>query len=136
MHKLLSILILNIMLMACAAPTAPDFSGKWTAINQFDTEIKVIPKTRPYAYEAIKLDTSLSTMLERWAVDSKVGYIHTCDSDYSLPVSINSLKSATLKEAIKAVNSVYAKQGVAVVFNADGLLSLTCAPFKLVFPHP
>jgi hypothetical protein len=124
------------MLVACSAPTAPNFSGKWVAINQFDSDIKVIPKTRPYAYEAIKLDTSLSTMLERWAADSKVGYKNICDSDYSLPKSITSLKTSTLNDALKAVNDVYAKQDVTVSFTTEGLLSLSCKPTVLILLHP
>lgn len=112
--------------MACAAPAAPDYSGAWVPINQFESEIKTLPKTRPYVYGAIKLDTTLSTMLERWASDSKVAYTNTCDSDYSLPNSIQNLKAPSMDAAIKLVNDLYVKQGVIVSFTRIGKLNLSC----------
>jgi hypothetical protein len=124
--KTLTILLATILITACSAPMAPEFSGSWAPVNQFDNDIKVIPKTRPYVYGAIKLDTTLSTMLERWAQDSKVAYTHTCDSDYTLPNSITSIKTTTMDEAIKLVNEIYAKQGVTVSFTKMGKLNLSC----------
>lgn len=134
--KILCIFANAFLLISCAAPSAPDFSGSWEPLNQFDAEIKVIPKTRPYAYQAIKLDVTLSTMLERWAIDSKLDYINTCDSDFTLPTSILSLKAQTLPMGMDLVNQLYEKQGVSVVFTAVGALSLTCKPFELTFPQP
>jgi hypothetical protein len=62
MTKSLITIASSLILMACAAPSAPDYSGGWVPVNQFESEIKTIPKTRPYVYGAIKLDTTLSTM--------------------------------------------------------------------------
>jgi hypothetical protein len=119
-------ILTTILLTACSAPMAPEFSGSWAPVNQFDHDIKTIPKTRPYVYGVIKLDTTLSTMLERWAQDSKVAYTNTCDSDYTLPNSITSIKTTTMDEAIKLVNEIYAKQGVTVSFTKMGKLNLSC----------
>ncbi len=119
-------------MVACSAPSAPEFSIGWQPVNQFDAEITVIPKTRPYLYEAIKLDTTLSGMLERWAKDSKIKYNNDCDSDYTLSVAMASLQANSLDIAIKLVNEVYAKQNVKIIFFTNGVLSLTCKPIDVI----
>jgi hypothetical protein len=125
-----------VFLISCAAPTAPNYSGGWIPVNQFDTGIKVIPKVRPYVYEAIKIDTTLSSMLERWAADSKINYKHNCDSDFTLPTTIVSIKASTLATAMKLTNDLYLLQGVSVTYTADGVLSFACKAFELTFPQP
>ncbi len=125
------------LVIACSAPQAPDFEGRWKPLNQFEKKIRVIPKTRPYAYEVIQLDTTLASVLERWALDSKVKFKSSCDSDYSLPTSITQLKAPTLEQGIKQVNDIYLQQGVQVGFNsAEGVLNFDCKPFELSFPQP
>jgi hypothetical protein len=130
MTKSLITIASSLILMACAAPSAPDYSGGWVPVNQFESEIKTIPKTRPYVYGAIKLDTTLSTMLARWASDSKVAYTNTCDSDYTLPNAIADLKAQTMDAAIKQINDLYLKQGVTVSFTRLGKLNLSCNPTR------
>lgn len=124
------------LLMACAAPSAPNYSGGWVPVNQFDDGIKVIPKVRPYVYEAIKIDTTLSSMLERWAADSKINFKHSCDSDFTLPVTIVNLKASTLAAAMKLINELYILQGVSVTYTADGILSFACKAFEVTYPQP
>jgi hypothetical protein len=125
------LIVSTFILSSCAAPKAPDFEGKsWGRVNAFTDKIEVISQDVPYVYEALNLDATLSSMLERWAVDSQFGFKNSCHSDFSLPKSIRKIKGRTLAAGAKQVNELYVNQYISVSVKPDGFLHFDCQPLE------
>ena len=88
----------------------------------------------PYQYSALRIDTSLRQMLERWARDTALGFQMKCVNDYTIPYKLLTIKSPNLKTALDEVNEIYTQQGIKafldesrqnLIFSCDKISSRT-----------
>jgi hypothetical protein len=114
-------------LAGCGTTPPSDFPEKWDSLNTFTEEIQVIPLSRPYVYQAIKLDVTLLGMLTRWTEDSGLKLQSECKNDFSISGRARGLAAASIEEAAKEVESIYAAHHVRFKVSGPQTVVLTCA---------
>lgn len=105
---------LALVMAGCATRPAPDFGGRWKAVNRYAEMPDEIPLYTSYRFHASPMDGTLKTMLTRWASDSKMTLSYLHPSDYTLYGPVASIDSNDLQQALAQLNSAYAAQGVLV----------------------
>jgi len=105
-------------LAACATRPAPEYGGRWKAVNRYAESPQEIPLHRGYVFHPSPMDQTLKAMLERWARDSKskLSYLHP--SDFTLHTAVAGIRTGSLEEAVMQLSAAYAQQGVSV--SAEG----------------
>jgi hypothetical protein len=98
----------------CATQPAPEFGGRWRAVNRFDESPQEIPLYQAYEFYAAPLDGTLKNMLTRWAQDSRMTLSYSAPTDYTLHAPVAAIRTRDLSEAVALLNSAYAWQSVAV----------------------
>lgn len=123
-----ALLAVSLGLSGCGlSPKASEHTGEWKKVNAFTEDIQVIPLQTSYVYNALRIDTTLHQLLERWARDTGLDVELRCVNDYSLPGKLLQLKAPTLKLALQDINQTYSRQGVKVSLdNAGRTLALDC----------
>lgn len=102
------------LLSACATKPAPDFRGRWKPVNRFSESTMEIPLYSSYVYQAVPMDGTLKTMLERWAKDSNMELTYSIQSDYTLYAPVAKINTTSIQQAVAELSVVYAQEGVAV----------------------
>lgn len=126
------------MVAGCATRPAPDFGGRWTPVNRFDSAPTEIPLYSSYAFQASPMDGTLKTMLERWAADSGMTLEYRIGSDYTLHGGVSRISTTSAQQAVADVSAAYAAQGVSVsiVGNQIVVASAAAVPTAATQPVP
>ena len=114
--------LFSCLLGGCATPPAPGISGRWRPVNRFDPVPEEIPLTPAYVFYAAPMDRTLRTMLERWALDSKMALHYEHPSDFTLYEPVSRIRSGDLHQAVAALTSLYAAQHVIVSVDDDAIV--------------
>ena len=122
----------SILLGGCTSvPTASEYSGKWKKINLFEPRINTIPLEKEYFFTALKIDSTLSALLQRWATDVNLGLEIRCSNDYSVSEKLFDVQTRSLIAAIEEINFIYAKQELNISLNKEAsLLIFSCGKFN------
>ena len=76
--------IFAVMAMAgCATPAPKDVGGRWRPVNRFAEVPQAIPLQQAYIYQASPADSTLKTMLGRWARDARLTLSYLHPNDYT-----------------------------------------------------
>ncbi|MCW0390433.1 hypothetical protein FHR66_002210 [Xanthomonas sp. F4] len=92
-----------------------------------------IPLYSSYVYQAIPMDGTLKTMLERWAKDSNMQLSYGIQSDYTLYAPVAKINTTSIQQAVAELSVVYAQEGLSVTAAGNRILvqpssSLSGAP--------
>lgn len=122
MFRLIATLSAVALLSACATRPAPDFRGKWKPVNRFSESTMEIPLYSSYVYQAIPMDGTLKTMLERWAKDSNMQLSYGIQSDYTLYAPVAKINTTSIQQAVAELSVVYAQEGLSVTAAGNRIL--------------
>lgn len=117
---------ISILMMAsisgCAARSAPDFKGHWTAVNRFSETTEAIPLQQAYVFYPSPMDRTLKTMLTRWAQDSEMTLSYLHPADFTLHVPVTQVRTGNLQEAVSLLTKIYAEQQVLVTASGNEIV--------------
>jgi hypothetical protein len=105
---------LVVALSGCATRPAPDFGGRWKAVNRYAASAEEIPLYQSYVFHASPMDGTLKTMLTRWANDSKMTLSYLHPSDFTLYGPVAQIQTNDLQQAVSQLSAAYAAQQVSV----------------------
>ena len=105
---------LAFLLTGCATRPAPDFGGRWKAVNRYASSPEEIPLYQSYVFASSPMDGTLKTMLGRWAKDSKMALSYLHPSDFTLYGPVAQIHTNDLQQAVAQLTSAYAGQGVSI----------------------
>lgn len=107
-------LMLPAALAACGTTPAPDYGGRWRAVNRFSETTEAIPLHQSYVFQASPMDGTLKKMLERWAKDSNMTLSYLHPSDFTLHAPVASIRTGSVQDAVSQLSAVYADQQLSV----------------------
>jgi len=112
----------------CATKPAPEYGGRWKAVNHYAEAPQEIPLYQAYLFYPSPMDGTLKTMLERWARDSKMtlSYLHA--SDFTLHAAIADIRTNDLGQAVSQLSSAYGMQGVSVTTEGNQIVVRSAVP--------
>jgi hypothetical protein len=112
----------------CATKPAPEYGGRWKAVNHYAEAPQEIPLYQAYLFYPSPMDGTLKTMLERWARDSKMtlSYLHA--SDFTLHAAVADIRTNDLGQAVSQLSSAYGTQGVSVTTEGNQIVVRSAAP--------
>lgn len=113
--------LLSPWLGGCATRPAPEFAGRWTPVNRFPSSPQAIPLHPGYVFYASPLDRTLKGMLERWARDAKMALVYRHPSDFTLYQPVADIHDGDLRQAIAALNTLYAANQVVVAVRDNAI---------------
>jgi toxin co-regulated pilus biosynthesis protein Q len=108
------LILLVVALSGCATRPAPDFGGRWKAVNRYAASAEEIPLYQSYVFHASPMDGTLKTMLTRWANDSKMTLSYLHPSDFTLYGPVAQIQTNDLQQAVSQLSAAYAAQQVSV----------------------
>lgn len=120
--RLWSAILVMAALSACAARPAPEYGGRWKAVNRYAEEPQEIPLYQSYVFYPSPLDRTLKTMLTRWARDSKMTLSYLHSSDFTLHNEVARIQTNDLGEAVSQLSSAYADEGVQVTAEGNQIV--------------
>jgi hypothetical protein len=103
-----------VALSGCATRPAPDFGGRWKAVNRYAASAEAIPLYRSYVFHSSPMDGTLKNMLTRWAADSKMTLSYLHPSDFTLYGPVAQIQTNDLQTAVSQLTAAYAGQQVSV----------------------
>ncbi len=112
--RLIAALSAIALLSACATSSAPNFRGGWKPVNRLSASTMEIPLYTSYVYQAVPMDGTLKTMLERWSKDSNMELSYGIQSDYTLYAPVAKINTASIQQAVAELSVIYAPEGVTV----------------------
>lgn len=112
----------------CATKPAPEYGGRWKAVNRYGETPQEIPLYQAYMFYPSPMDGTLKTMLERWSRDSKMtlSYLHA--SDFTLHAAVAEIRTNSLQDAVSQLTAAYAAQGVSVTTEGNQIVVRSSAP--------
>jgi len=110
------------LLSACGTPSARDFGGSWKPVHRFPDKTSEIPLALPYTYSATPMDSTLKTMLARWASDNDMKLQYKLRSDFTLPKAASAIHTSELRDAASQLSAIYGPQGIAVSIEGPDLV--------------
>jgi len=113
---------LAMALAGCAAPPPKDFKGDWRPVNQFQSATSEIPLTPVYTFYASPMDSTLRTMLKRWAADKGLQLDYQLASDYTLSQPVANIRATDIAAAARELSTIYAPQKIAVTIDSKRIL--------------
>lgn len=113
-----ALMLVALLLTACATSAAKDFGGTWKPVNRFQDAPTEIPLNPAYTYYASPMDETLRSMLRRWAKDSGMQFSYQLPSDYTLYKAVAKIHTTDIHAAAAELSAIYAAQGVSV--STDG----------------
>lgn len=113
--KPLWLLVSASLLAGCATNKAPDFGGKWKAVNRYASSTVEIPLYQSYVFAATPMDGTLKSMLGRWARDSKITLSYLHPSDFTLYAPVAQIHTDDLQQAVSQLTAAYAAHDVSIV---------------------
>jgi hypothetical protein len=115
-------LVLPAMLAACGTTPAPDYGGRWRAVNRFSETTEAIPLHKSYVFQAAPMDGTLKKMLERWAKDSNMTLSYLHPSDFTLHAPVASVHTSNVNDAMSQLNAIYSAQQVSVAAEGNQIV--------------
>ena len=103
-----------VLVAGCATKPAPEYGGRWKAVNRYAEVPREIPLQQVHAFYPSPMDGTLKAMLERWGRDAKMQVSYQHPSDFTLHSAIADIRTNDLSQALALVSSAYAGQGVGV----------------------
>lgn len=112
----------------CATKPAPEYGGRWKAVNRYGETPQEIPLYQAYMFYPSPMDGTLKTMLERWSRDSKMtlSYLHA--SDFTLHAAVAEIHTDDLQRAVSQLSAAYAPQGVSVTAEGSQIIVRSAEP--------
>lgn len=101
----------------CASRPAPDFGGRWKAVNHYAAAAEEIPLYQAYVFYPSPMDGTLKSMLTRWAKDSKMTLSYLHPSDFTLHEPVARIRTSSLQEAAAQLTAAYAEQRVTILID-------------------
>jgi type IV pilus biogenesis protein CpaD/CtpE len=120
--RCLCLLLLSAMLAGCATRPAPDFRGRWKAVNRYAETAQEIPLQQAYSFRASPMDGTLRNMLSRWAKDSKMTLSYLHPSDFTLYAPVARIDTYDLQQAAAQLTTAYAAQRVRVTHSGNQII--------------
>jgi hypothetical protein len=108
------LIFMVVALSGCATRPAPDFGGRWKAVNRYAASAEAIPLYRSYVFHSSPMDGTLKNMLTRWAADSKMTLSYLHPSDFTLYGPVAQIQTNDLQTAVSQLTAAYAGQQVSV----------------------
>jgi hypothetical protein len=108
------LIFMVVALSGCATRPAPDFGGRWKAVNRYAASAEAIPLYRSYVFHSSPMDGTLKNMLTRWAADSKMSLSYLHPSDFTLYGPVAQIQTNDLQTAVSQLTAAYAGQQVSV----------------------
>lgn len=109
-------------LSGCASRPAPDFGGRWKAVNHYAAAAEEIPLYQAYVFYPSPMDGTLKSMLARWAKDSKMALSYRHPSDFTLHAPVARIRTSSLQEAASQLTAAYAQQRVLVIVDRNQIV--------------
>lgn len=124
------ILLVVVFIAGCSTGlTAKEPKGSWNSINTLGDKINVKELERPYYYGALPIDTSLNSMLTRWAEDTKLSVELRCRFDFSIPSKLLKSQMTSIRAAMYEISNAYFAHSVTIEFNSDKTaIVASCGP--------
>ena len=116
-----------VLLGACGTKPAPDFRGRWKAVNTVDESPRAIPLQPVQQFLVTPADRSLKQVVERWASASGRRVAYRAPTDFSVHLGATKVSASNLDTAVVQLSSTYAAQGVHVELK-PGLIVVSMAP--------
>lgn len=113
---------LGVALSGCGTTPAKEFGGRWKPVNRFASETMEIPLYASYVFQAVPMDRTLKTMLERWAKDTGMKIDYRLGSDYTLHAAVQSIGTSDVQQALGEVNAAYSAQSISVSLVGNSLV--------------
>lgn len=113
---------LSSLLAGCATRDAPDFKGRWQAVNRYAEQTEAIPLRQVHVFQATPMDGTLRNMLGRWARDAGIELDYRHPSDFTLHAPVAQLRAEDISQAAAQLTSIYSAQQVAVSVGDDRLV--------------
>lgn len=110
------------LLPGCATRPAPDFKGRWQAVNRYAATTEEIPLYQSYVFYPAPMDATLKGMLTRWARDSKLSLSYLHPSDFTLHAPIARIRTVNLQDAVSQLNQAYAAQRVSITASGNQIV--------------
>jgi len=107
---------------ACSARPAPDFGGRWQALNSYDQAARAVPLRRARRFQSLPTDGTLRNLLSRWAHESGRQLHYRLPDDYTLHAPVARIDSERIEEALRQLADAYAAQRVRIVASATGIV--------------
>lgn len=119
MSKYLSLVLISLVagltLSACGAYNKPPFHGAdWKPVHRYSDTVNKIPIKKPQLYIVRAADSTLRSLLRRWAMESGAELVYVVDDDFSLPKAAAPIRTASLVAAVGQLHNVYRDHGIAV----------------------
>ena len=112
----------------CATRPAPEYGGRWKAVNHYAETPQELPLYQSYQFYPSPMDGTLKTMLERWARDSKMTLSYMHGSDFTLHAGVSQIRTNDLSDAASQLSTAYAPQGVSVTTEGNQIVVRSAAP--------
>lgn len=117
----MSVLSVN-TLAGCASTSAPEFKGRWQAVNRYAAATEEIPLYQAYMFYPSPMDGTLKNMLGRWAQDTKMTLSYLSASDFTLHAPVARIRTGNLQEAVSQLNTIYAGQRISIVIENNQIV--------------
>ncbi len=113
---------LIVVVAGCATRPAPDFRGRWKAVNRYAESPEEIPLQKAYLYQPSPMDGTLKNMLTRWAKDSQMTLTYKHPSDFTLYAPVEQISTYYLNQAASLLTTIYAQQQVSVTVQGKQII--------------
>lgn len=60
------------------------------------------------------IDSTLKSLLERWASDNKLKVVYQHPNDFSLPKATSEIRTQDIATAIESLNKIYAESNIRI----------------------
>ena len=129
-HVAITTLVLA-LLQACAAPQAIDMADNWKPVNALGDVPKEIPlkeEAELHKYQMLPTDSTLRTLLERWAKENGGSLDWQYPADLTLVSGLEPINDNNLQRALNAVRRTYAAQKLRIQVLGNKSLLVTRMP--------
>lgn len=129
--KVLISAVLVVLLQACAAPMAVDMADNWKPVNALGDVPKEIPlreEAELHKYQMLPTDSTLRTLLERWAKENGGSLDWQYPADLTLVSGLEPIKDNNLQRALNAVRRTYAAQKLRIQVQANKSMLVSRMP--------
>ncbi len=119
--------VLVCLVAACGTKPAPDFRGRWRAVNSVDAEPRPIPLRPVHTFAVLPSDRTLKDVVDRWARESRRRVAYRAPMNYSVHLEATKVTARSLDVALGQLASAYTAQGIALILQGD-VIVVTSAP--------
>lgn len=110
------------VLVACGTKPAPDFRGRWRAVNTIDAEPRPIPLRPVHTFAVLPSDRTLKEVLDRWGRESQHRVIYRASMNYSIHLEATKVTAPNLGAALGQLESAYVAQGIDLTLQGQQII--------------